>query len=47
MKDMVLERTKLLVNCDIAKNCINLNGQNVLTTNVNLIHFFYIRNCKN
>jgi hypothetical protein len=33
--------------CDIEVNCVNYNGENVLTTNLNLIHFFNIQNCKN
>jgi hypothetical protein len=28
-------------------NCINRNGESVVTTNLNLIHFFNIQNCKN
>jgi hypothetical protein len=28
-------------------NCINGNGENVVTTNLNLIHFFDIQDCKN
>jgi hypothetical protein len=28
-------------------NCVNCNGENVATTNLNLIHFFNIQNCKN
>jgi hypothetical protein len=31
----------------IEVNCVNLNGENVVTTNLNLIHFFNIQNCKN
>jgi hypothetical protein len=26
---------------------VNCNGGNVVTTNLNLIHFFNIQNCKN
>jgi hypothetical protein len=33
--------------CDIEVNCINRNGENVVTTILNLIHFFSIQNCKN
>jgi hypothetical protein len=28
-------------------NCVNHNGENVVTTNPNLIHFFNIQNSKN
>jgi hypothetical protein len=28
-------------------NCVNCNGENVVTTNLNLIHFFNIQNCNN
>jgi hypothetical protein len=28
-------------------NCVNSSGENVVTTILNLIHFYNIRNCKN
>jgi hypothetical protein len=28
-------------------NCVNHNGENVVTPNLNLIHFFNIQNYKN
>jgi hypothetical protein len=33
--------------CDIEMNCVNHNSENVVATNLNLIHFFNIQNCKN
>jgi hypothetical protein len=33
--------------CDIEVHCVNSNGENVVTSNLNLIHFFNIQNCKN
>jgi hypothetical protein len=33
--------------CHIEVNCVNCNNEYVVTTNLNLIHFFNIQNCKN
>jgi hypothetical protein len=42
------EKTKLIINMTyIEVNCINCNGENVVTTNLNLIYFFNIQNCNN
>ena len=46
MRYRMKEKTKLTINV-IEVNCINCNGKTVLTTNLNLIHFFIIQNCKN
>jgi hypothetical protein len=46
MRYMMKEKTKLLINVTEV-NCVNCNGENFVTTNLNLIHFFNIQNCKN
>jgi hypothetical protein len=41
MRYVMKEKTKLII------NCVNRNGENVVTTILNLIHLFNIQNCKN
>jgi hypothetical protein len=41
------EKSKIDNKCNIEVNCVNCNGENVVTTNPNLIHFLNIQNCKN
>jgi hypothetical protein len=43
----MMKEKKIDNKCDIEVNCINHNGDNVVTTNLNLIHFFNIQNCGN
>jgi hypothetical protein len=47
MTYMMKEKTKFVNTCNIEVNCVNRNGENVVTTNLSLIHFFIIQNCKN
>jgi hypothetical protein len=41
------EKKEIVNKCDIEVNCVNCNGKKVVTSNLNLIHFFNIQNCKN
>jgi hypothetical protein len=41
MRYVMKEKTKLII------NCVNRNGENVVTTILNLIQFFNIQNYKN
>ena len=43
---MMKEKSKIDNKCNIEVNCINCNGENVVTTNPNLTHFLNIQNFK-